>query len=62
MLYCIRYVIKNWQGLNTNTLFQTQGNTKLIPFYFEVKMPSPLKRGVDYGFKKGEQWIFTTID
>jgi len=48
--------------LNTNTLFQTQGNTKLIPFYFEVKMPPPLKSGVDYGFKKGEQWVFTTIE
>ena len=48
------------QCLDTNTLFRTQGDTKLIPFYFEVKMPSPLKRGVDYGFKKGENWTFTT--
>lgn len=61
MLYSL-YVFINWQGLDTNTLFQTQGNTKLTPFYFEVKMPSPLKRGVDCGFKKGEKWIFTTTE
>jgi len=36
-------------------------HTKLIPFYFDIKIPSPLKRGVDYGFKKGENWIFSKI-
>lgn len=41
-------------GVNTNT----PGNDRKIPFYFEIKMPLPLRRGIDYGFKKGENWIF----
>ena len=48
--------------MDTNSLFKKVGNTKLIPFYFDVKMPPPLRRGTDYGFKKGENWVFTLAD
>jgi hypothetical protein len=30
---------------------------KSIPFEFTVKIPPPLKRGVDYGFKKAKKKI-----
>src|SRR3989344_78126 len=57
--YCIfyKYEIIYRHGMNT----MQHSHTKLIPFYFDIKIPSPLKRGVDYGFKKGENWIFSKI-
>ena len=33
---------------------------KQIPFEFTVQIPNPMKRGVDYGFLKGENWNFGT--
>jgi site-specific DNA recombinase len=45
----------NRHGRNTIQHSETKG----IPFYFDVKVPLPLKRGVDYGFRKGENWSFT---
>jgi hypothetical protein len=32
-------------------------NDKVIPFEFTVKIPPPLKRGVDYGFKPSKKKI-----
>jgi hypothetical protein len=49
------YVIINRHGLNTTPPVDNVG----IPFYFDLKMPLPLVRGVDYGFKKGSNWVFT---
>jgi hypothetical protein len=40
-------------GANSTTLFEKPIDSKRIPFYFEIKLPPPLKRGVDYGFRKG---------
>jgi hypothetical protein len=30
--------------------------TKKIPFEFTLKLPAPLRTGIDYGFRKGENW------
>jgi hypothetical protein len=48
-----------WHGANTTTLLEKPIDAKQIPFYFEIKLPPPLKRGVDYGFKKRNTWIIT---
>lgn len=44
--------VKHRHGQDINALFGYSSNSKQIPFYFEVKLPPPLRRGVDYGFKK----------
>jgi hypothetical protein len=31
----------------------------VIPFEFTIKLPPPKRRGIDYGFKKGDNWIIT---
>ncbi len=31
----------------------------VIPLEFTIKLPPPRKRGIDYGFKKGDNWIIT---
>jgi site-specific DNA recombinase len=38
-------------GLNTTPLTIDPENAILIPFTFNIKLPPPLKRGINYGFK-----------
>lgn len=47
LLYFL-YVAKYWSGAGT----PRHSNEKSIPFMFTIKIPSPLKRGIDYGFKR----------
>jgi hypothetical protein len=38
--------------LNTDPLFENTRNIKQIPFFFEIKLPPPQRRGIDNGFRK----------
>ena len=53
------YELEHRQGKDAISLFQNPINSKQIPFYFEVKLPPPLRRGVDYGFTKDNYWTMT---
>jgi|ETN01SMinimDraft_4_1059930.scaffolds.fasta_scaffold10595_1 hypothetical protein len=44
----LSYVTFDWNGQNTIGHFSTD---KFIPFFFNIKLLPPMKRGVDYGFK-----------
>ena len=37
--------------MDANRYGCNRDEAKLIPFSFEIKLPPPLKRGVDYGFR-----------
>jgi len=45
------YVTINWNGAGTPRHSITD---KFIPFEFTIKIPPPLKSGVDYGFRRAK--------
>ena len=51
MLHSFYYESKHWHGVNTN---QHSIISKGIPFEFKIKLPPPLRNGIDYGFKSSK--------
>ena len=45
------HVVIHRNRANTTRHNDTGESAKLIPFSFTIKLPLPLKRGVDYGFR-----------
>lgn len=47
----VKFFTESRHTPNTTQHEFSEGNPKLVPFEFNIKIPPPLKRGVDYGFK-----------
>ena len=48
----INVFTKDRHSMNTTRHTIWPESDKLVPFYFKIKLPPPLQRGVDYGFRK----------
>jgi hypothetical protein len=46
-------------GRDAIELFHNPMDSKQIPFFLEIKLPPPLRRGIDYGITKDNRWVFT---